>query len=145
MTPNHKPEPSENFEKLVEQISFTHESLQATAVKAVDSSLVLRNFLIGFYITKFEGGGVDWSAIYGKHLLKDLAKRLKDSGLRGVSATNLRLCRRFYECYQRMEQALPAPSFLIHSRPLLFGSHLPKVSACNWMMHKENGKSNNRY
>jgi len=106
---NPKPTP-ENLDSLVQKITLTHETLHASVVKAVDSALVLRNFLIGHYITEFEGGGTDWSEIYGKRLLKTLSERLKEAGLRGVSATNLRLCRRFFECYQKMEQALPLSS-----------------------------------
>ncbi|MDR2285821.1 MAG: hypothetical protein LBE37_21590 [Sphingobacterium sp.] len=42
------------FDKLVNSIQATHEELQLSAVKAVNQSLTLRNWLIGLYIVEFE-------------------------------------------------------------------------------------------
>ncbi len=42
---------------LVQQIQQTHTELTAQAGKAVNVSLTLRNWLIGFYITEYEQQG----------------------------------------------------------------------------------------
>jgi len=48
-----------NFEKLVGAIRQVHEEMAAQAGKAVNLTLTLRNWLIGFYITVYEQNGAD--------------------------------------------------------------------------------------
>jgi hypothetical protein len=60
--------PVANFDSLVRAITLAHESLLMKAVKAVNVSLTLRNWLIGFYIAVYEQQGAD-RATYGEHLL----------------------------------------------------------------------------
>ena len=45
-----------DFERLVELCRRTHEETRRSAVRAIDSSLVVRNWLFGWYIVEFEGG-----------------------------------------------------------------------------------------
>lgn len=45
------------FESLVSTIEQTHSHFQEQAVKAVNISLTIRNYLIGFYIVEFEQNG----------------------------------------------------------------------------------------
>ena len=80
------------FDKLVTSIQNTHDGLQRAAVKAVNKSLTVRNWLIGLYIVEFEQNGQD-RAKYGERLLSELAASVK---IRGLSETNLKLCRQFY-------------------------------------------------
>ena len=65
-----------NFSALVQTIQQTHDALQQQAVKAINRSLTIRNWLIGFYIVEFEQKGEDMAA-YGEKLLADLSKELQ--------------------------------------------------------------------
>lgn len=90
------------FDKLVVNIQDTHEELQRSAVKAVNQSLTIRNWLIGLYIVEFEQQGED-RAKYGERLLPELASSVK---IRGLSVTNLKLCRQFYTAYPHLLSAV---------------------------------------
>jgi hypothetical protein len=56
------------FNQLIDIISETHSTLQQKATSAVNQSLTVRNWLIGFYIVEFEQNGED-RAKYGDRLL----------------------------------------------------------------------------
>jgi hypothetical protein len=86
------------FENLVSNIELTHQHFQQQAVKAVNVSLTLRNWLIGFYIVEFEQNGEDRAA-YGEKLLKSISDKIST---RGLSETNLKLSRQFYQSYPEM-------------------------------------------
>lgn len=92
------------FDKLVISIQDTHDGLQRAAVKAVNRSLTVRNWLIGLYIVEFEQKGED-RAKYGGRLLPELAASVK---IRGLSETNLKLCRLFYIAYPHLVSAIKA-------------------------------------
>jgi len=83
------------FENLVTTIEQTHLNFQQQAVKAVNVSLTIRNWLIGYYIVEFEQKGEDRAA-YGDKLLKSIADSIS---YRGLSETNLKLSRQFYHTY----------------------------------------------
>ncbi len=84
-----------NFNSLVSLVEQTHLHFQQQAVKAVNVSLTIRNYLIGFYIVEFEQNGEDRAA-YGEKLLKCIGDKLSSKGLSG---TNLKLARQFYQSY----------------------------------------------
>jgi len=84
-----------NFEQLITLCQLTHEELRKRAVRTIDLSLVVRNWLFGCYIFEFEQNGAD-RADYGAKLLQTLAARLKPLGIKGVSVTRLKLYRSFY-------------------------------------------------
>jgi hypothetical protein len=69
-----------NFDTLAQSIQQTHTVLQQEAVKAVNISLTVRNWLVGFYIVEFEQNGED-RAIYGDKLISKLAKTINLKGL----------------------------------------------------------------
>jgi len=92
-----------NFEKLVGTIRHVHEEMAAQAGKAVNLSLTLRNWLIGFYITAYEQNGAD-RAQYGAHLIEDLSYRLAEEGMDGVASRSLRQYRQFYLVYPEIWQ-----------------------------------------
>jgi len=89
------------FDKLVISIQNTHEELQRSAIKPVNQSLTV-NWLIGIYIVEFEQKGED-RAKYGERLLAELASSVK---IRGLSVTNLRLCRQFYFAYPHLQSGI---------------------------------------
>ena len=85
----------ENFESLTQTILQTHSVLQQDAVKAVNISMTVRNWLVGFYIVEFEQNGED-RAIYGDKLISKLAKTIN---LKGLASSELARCRLFYTTY----------------------------------------------
>jgi len=87
-----------NIEKLINLFQNTHSALQQRAARSVDSALVVRNWLFGWYIVEFEQNGED-RAEYGKKLLKEISIRLKQNIGRGFSVDSLELFRRFYLKY----------------------------------------------
>ncbi len=102
-----------DFEQLVELCRQTHEETRQSAARAVDHSLVVRNWLFGWYIVEFEHGGADRSELYGKELIARLSNKLKASGLKGCSPTNLRKFREFYQGYPEIQQTLSVNSVLV--------------------------------
>lgn len=97
--------------QLTQLIERTDHALQLHAARAVDSSLVVRNWLIGWYIVEFEQNGKE-RATYGSGFLKALAQSLKESELKGLSLSNLKLFRSFYLDYPPKGQTL---SNLLHN------------------------------
>ena len=91
-----------NFESLVAEIQQTHQHFQQQAVKAVNISLTIRNYLIGFYIVEFEQNGEDRAA-YGSKLLDSLAAKLS---IKGLVSAEISRCRQFYFCYPQILGAL---------------------------------------
>lgn len=91
-----------NFELLVNNILETHSTLQQSALKSINKHLTLRNWLIGFYIVEFEQKGED-RAKYNEKLLPELAKSIN---IKGLSETNLKLNRQFYNTYPQIGQTL---------------------------------------
>ncbi len=94
-----------NLDNLVQVLSQTHSSLQQQASQAVNFSLVVRNWLFGYYIVEFEQQGED-RAQYGSRLLTKLSENLTSSGVPGCSTTNLKNCRLFYQAYAEIGQTL---------------------------------------
>ena len=62
-----------DFESLVDIIGKIHENLFTQAAKAVNVSLTIRNWLIGFYIHEYELDGRDRAA-YGEYLFKKIKR-----------------------------------------------------------------------
>ena len=87
-----------NFNSLVSLVEQTHLHFQQQAAKAVNVSLTIRNYLIGFYLVEFEQKGEDRAA-YGEKLLRSISDKLSTKGL---SETNLKLARQFYQTYPQI-------------------------------------------
>jgi len=96
-----------NFEKLVNSIYQTHCVLQENAAKAINYNLTVRNWLIGCYIIEYEQNGDD-RAKYGTSLLEEIAKKLKNKGLKGLHRRALNTCRLFYQTYPQIWLTLSA-------------------------------------
>ncbi len=92
-------------QQLVELCQRTHRETQIRAGRTVDTFLVVRNWLFGWYIVEYEQRGAD-RAEYGRRFLVTLSKRLQHIGIRGCSLTRLKLYRAFYKHYRRIGPTL---------------------------------------
>jgi predicted nuclease of restriction endonuclease-like (RecB) superfamily len=90
------------FEKLLDNISQVHNSLQQSAIKAINQHITLRNWVIGCYIVEYEQKGED-RAKYGDNLTERLAQLLN---IKGLGSRNLRSCRLFYLTYTQFSTVL---------------------------------------
>jgi predicted nuclease of restriction endonuclease-like (RecB) superfamily len=100
-----------NFNSLVSLVEQTHLHFQQQAVKAVNVSLTIRNWLVGYYIVEFEQKGED-RAEYGSKLLSKLAESSKH--IKGFDERSFRNFRLFYKQYPHIQ------SYVV--------SHFPKLS-----------------
>lgn len=107
-----------NLEQLVSVIQKANRFFLDQAQKQVNTSLTLRNWLVGYYIVEYEQNGQD-RAEYGEQLFQNLAGRLKKVGIKGLSFTALHLCKQFYESYPQIIQAVTEEFQLV-------GNHIDK-------------------
>lgn len=99
-----------NFESLISVIEQTHLHFQQQAIKAVNVSLTVRNWLIGFYIVEFELNGED-RAQYGDNLFTELAKKF--SHIIGIDRRSLYRFKDFYKLYPHLQTEIaPYTQFL---------------------------------
>lgn len=94
-----------DFGSLVAAIRQVHEQMAAQAGKAVNVSLTLRNWAIGFYIREYEQSGLD-RARYGHQLLETLASTLQVALDKCYTGRYLGLCRQFYITYPQIRKSL---------------------------------------
>jgi hypothetical protein len=83
---------------LPERIREILESARASVARAVNTTQVVVNWLIGREIVEEEQKG-SRRASYGEHLLEDLSERLAADYGTGFSVQNLRFIRQFYLVY----------------------------------------------
>ncbi len=110
------------YQSLISSIDETHQTLQKAAVKAVNSHITLRNWLIGYYIVEFEQNGED-RAKYGAKLLKELANSLM---IKGLGETNLKQCRKFFQLYPQISQTV---SDFLENNPVKFKKQISQTSS----------------
>lgn len=101
--------PALSFERLVTAIGQAHAELAAQASRAVNTSLTLRNWLIGFHIEEYERRGVDRQQ-YGEKLLDRLSESLILRGVSRCDRRELYRYRQFYLTYPQIVETLP-PQF----------------------------------
>lgn len=91
---------SENmkFEILANSIKKINSKASNAAKRAVNQSMTLRNWAIGYYIVEYEQGGSD-RAEYGANLLKNLEKQIDE---KGMNVTLFKWCRQFYIMYPQI-------------------------------------------
>lgn len=94
-----------NITKLTSQITETHKFFSNQALRQINSSLTLRNFVIGHYIVEYEQNGDD-RAKYGKQIVRNLEKALKANDVRGFSHSLLQSCKQFYFFYPHISQII---------------------------------------
>lgn len=90
---------------MVTVIGQAHAELVAQASRAVNSSLTLRNWLIGFHIAEYEQQGTD-RAQYGDKLIEQLSDRLVQAGVSRAEARELRRYRQFYLTYPQIRETV---------------------------------------
>lgn len=98
-----------NYSVLIDVISKVHQQSQAGAAGAVNRYLVLRNWLIGFYMIEFEQNGKD-RAEYGSELLKKAAQDLQSRGIPGCAVRMLERMRIFCVTYPQLRDAFSSPA-----------------------------------
>lgn len=92
---------------LTKQILSVQHYFKKFALSQINNALTFRNWVIGFYIVEYEQKGND-RADYGENTLKILSGKLSETGAKGFSDRNLRLCRQFYFEYPMIGQLLTA-------------------------------------
>src|SRR5712691_4524742 len=90
--------PPLDYGALVAAIGQAHQTAQRHAVQAVNVTLTLRNWLIGYHIFEYEQHGSD-RAEYGERLLDNLATDLRKRLGRGFGKRYLEMFRQFYLRY----------------------------------------------
>ena len=100
-----------DIDRLAAEIGAIDECSKKTARRSVDRMLALRNWLIGACIVEYEQSGEDRAA-YGGRVLLVLAARLRQAGVRGLGARNLKNCRKIALTWPHLEirQTLSAES-----------------------------------
>lgn len=86
---------------LVERLKYINDLLTAQAMKAVNASLTLRNWLIGWHISEYELNGEDRGE-YGQQLFSVLARDLTGLGLSNCNRRQLYRYRDFYRTYPQI-------------------------------------------
>ena len=109
-----------SFGDLVTAIRHVNDELTAQATRAVNTSLTLRNWLIGYYVEAYERRGVD-RAQYGDKLMEKLAESLTQQGMSRCDRREIYRYRQFYLTYPQIVESLP-PQFAlvletVESRP----------------------------
>ena len=97
------------FASLIETIRQVHQNLAAQAGRAVNISLTLRNWLIGYHIEEYERNGKD-RADYGDRLMDSLAEKLSSEGVSRCDRRELYRYRQFYLTYPQIVESL-TPQF----------------------------------
>ena len=69
-----------DFSTLVEAIRSVHDHSASVAKRAVNTSLTLRNWVIGAYIVEYQLHGAD-RAKYGEQIVEKLANELSQRGI----------------------------------------------------------------
>jgi len=98
-----------SFDGLLQAISNIHQRTHASATKAVNTALTLRNWLIGVCIHEYELHGEDRAA-YGDSLFAKMGERLTEKGVPNCNKSRLYRYRDFYRLYPQIVATL-SPQF----------------------------------
>jgi len=93
--------------------SQTNQAMQLRALRTIETAMVVRNWLFGWYMVKYEQNGSD-RAQYGTRLVSTLSEALKRDGVKGVSITSLKQFRNFYLLYKEKSQTVSDLSVTPH-------------------------------
>ncbi|WP_395053644.1 DUF1016 N-terminal domain-containing protein [Flavobacterium sp.] len=96
----------QNLENISGQIENIHSYFSDYANKQVNYAYTLRNWIIGMYLFKIEQKGQE-RAEYGDKLYKNIAERLKEEKIKGMSFTSLHTFKKFFQTYPSIVQLLP--------------------------------------
>ena len=95
----------ENLENISNQIENIHSYFNEYANKQVNYAYTLRNWLIGMYLFEVEQKGKD-RAEYGDKLYKNLALKLKEKKIKGMSFIMLHNFKNFFQTYPSIVQSV---------------------------------------
>ncbi|GKT13405.1 PDDEXK nuclease domain-containing protein [Acidovorax sp. SUPP2522] len=109
--------PTHDFSALVAAIRQTDAALAAQASRAVNVSLMLRNWFIGHYIAEFELQGAD-RARYGDNLIAELARALRAHAISNRGKHQLYAYLAFYRTYPQIVRTASAQSAQVPSATL---------------------------
>jgi predicted nuclease of restriction endonuclease-like (RecB) superfamily len=105
--PSGKPgKPAQDFTALVEAVRRVHNECAAAVNRTVNTTLTLRNWLIGGYIHHYELNGSD-RAQYGERLMDKLAEALRLQKIPATDRQRLYAYMSFYRTYPQIAQAVP--------------------------------------
>ena len=102
---------------LLTSIRDAHQWFAGQAVRQINTSLTLRNWLIGMYLFEYEQKGQD-RAQYGNALFQTIALQTQKLGLKGMGMRNLYHFRDFYSTYPEILQFLTAKFQNIESQQI---------------------------
>lgn len=97
--------------RLVDAIQRTNQFFLNQVQKQINTSLTLRNWIIGFYIVEYEHRGQD-RAEYGEKLYNRIANRLSERMPGSIRERHLYLCKDFYFAYPRILRTVSAKLYL---------------------------------
>jgi hypothetical protein len=97
--------PAQDFTALVDAIRRVHEECAAAVNRTVNTTLTLRNWVIGFYIVEYEMRGAD-RAKYGEGVITALADALVIRGIPRCDRRELYRYRLFHLTYPQIVEAL---------------------------------------
>lgn len=98
-----------DFQALVKNITRIHDELAKKAIHAVNTSLTLRNWMIGMHIAEYELNGED-RGHYGDKLFQMLAEKLSAEGVSNCNRRQLYRYLNFYRTYPRIVETV-SPQF----------------------------------
>lgn len=98
-----------DFTALVEAVRRVHNECAAAVNRTVNTTLTLRNWLIGGYIRDYEQHGAD-RAQYGIHLLEKLSDSLQGCLDRCYTGRYLGLCRQLFDAYPSIRKSVISES-----------------------------------
>lgn len=101
--------PAMNLASLIQQLVAIDDYARRDTARAVNVGLTLRNWSVGYYISRFELEGED-RAEYGDELFDRLAESLKAQGVRSCDRRQLYRYRDFYQTYPQIVRTL-SPQF----------------------------------
>jgi DUF1016 N-terminal domain len=93
----------QNLENISSQIEGIHTYFSDYASKQVNYAYTLRNWLIGMCLFEFEQKGQE-RAEYGDKLYRNIALRLKEKNVKGMSFIMLHYFRKFFLTYPSIVQ-----------------------------------------
>lgn len=96
---------------LVHAIQNANQFFLDQTQRQVNTSLTLRNLIIGYYIVEYEQNGKDRSE-YGQKLYARIGEKLKAIGLGSIRERHLYICKDLYLVYPNILQTMSAKSYL---------------------------------
>jgi len=114
-----------DFAALVDAIRQVHEQSAAAVSRTVNTTLTLRNWVIGWYIREYEQNGSD-RAKYGEGLLDALAERLSGLNVSNCNRRQLYRYLRFFQLYPEIVRTLSPQLRLLPGLPSESPPRLPK-------------------